>query len=633
MLTTIIISLAAVAIGIGVWLAFARTRLTKSSPPKDFPSTSRETNLDAVAPQHRESAGEPQLRREGQSSPPARAASVGSIAPTNPIEPPTDLRLILQPASTNNRDASSDAGLLAENEPSAVIKEEAPASISAYNSSPTDSSIQQNITVAPETPQNAFREEISPPQYANGEAAAAVTAVQKPQAAEHETPVQLGVYRPPRVAPPSRTRSRTKSEPRTVQRDGSQDNPLEICIQAIFDRYGFCELRVLGQRMEDGEQELNAKSGRETVTLSAYGDFWYQIQLETDLATILSHGILLSARTADGNHLRWQLKGRDVYVLSGRHGFAGYASAKWLKTGRADQIVLCKIERQQEAAAILEQAGCGQLEPHGEDFGAPPGWVFFRAVKPVRSLPLPSPQDILNILRPLPQIEIALDGGLCLRNSVWLSGYPPKINISGDLPSHAAVTIDGHQAERQEDGSYAVPGWDQDGDHFVWCGGQQVNYSIDTPAPGWQPWESYSYASGTVCGAISAPRASKLITVPVTNPVLVGAEPGQVFRCPPRACKEWTGFVSFDPVWALPEDSHRNSHQALLLNSEPPSAPGKTIPLRNKKLLAVKKWCRAILCCSRKEFLPANSEEEKLWRHYISAARQTRRSVKQHGTK
>lgn len=445
-------------------------------------------------------------------------------------------------------------------------------------------------------------------------------------------------YRPPSINPP-RGRPGTRTQPRSVQREQPRGQLLEVNIQAIFDRHGFCQIRLLGERPSDGAQEVEVRSGRETFVLSAYGDAWYEIAAGEKLATLLGDGFRFSTREPVDAQSTWRLSGRDVYVLAGRHGLAGSVSTTWLKIGRDDQVVLCKAGRAAEVMAVLGQAGCVQLEAHSEDYGAPAGWIFFRGVKPLRTLPHASGNDILDVLRPLPEVEIELDDGLWLYDSVWLAGFPPKISVSGDIPSHTEVRIDNHPAALQENGSFTAPGWDQDGDHIVWCGGTQAKYSISSPSPDWEPWQPYDYAGGMVCGAIAIPqKADQLATVPITNRVLLGAKPGEVFRCGMRAGTEWTGFVPFKVVWAIPDDalhSDRNNHRVLLFAAVPPDLLAGAEKFHRGEKLAVWLWCQAILDCRRKglPISPVQSEADQLWRDYARLARKTWRTLKQHGTK
>ena len=77
----------------------------------------------------------------------------------------------------------------------------------------------------------------------------------------------------------------------------------------------------------------------------------------------------------------------------------------------------------------------------------PAGGCSERSV-PQRPVPLSSDADILNVLRPVPEIEIALEGGIRLAYNSWLLGHPPAIRIYG-APEHTeSVLIDGKEGGR-----------------------------------------------------------------------------------------------------------------------------------------------------------------------------------------
>src|SRR6185369_16081694 len=91
-------------------------------------------------------------------------------------------------------------------------------------------------------------------------------------------------------------------------------------------------------------------------------------------------------------------------------------------------------------------------------------------------------------------------------------------------------------------------------------GRQSCSYRIVEPGFDSAPWQAYEFPRGSVCGARveSAPSFKSVpITVPASNPLLIGAEPGQIFLCPSQPGLEWTVFPRFEPVWALPADPLR----------------------------------------------------------------------------
>ena len=113
---------------------------------------------------------------------------------------------------------------------------------------------------------------------------------------------------------------------------------------------------------------------------------------------------------------------------------------------------------------------------------------WLRAVRPQRPVPLGNDSHILNVLRPLPDIEIALEGGIRLTHNQWLLGYPPEIRIYGDPAYTGEVLIDGEEAVRSELGGYKIPGWDTKGDHSVWCDNTSKSYSLTRGKSSWEFW-------------------------------------------------------------------------------------------------------------------------------------------------
>jgi hypothetical protein len=123
-------------------------------------------------------------------------------------------------------------------------------------------------------------------------------------------------------------------------------------------------------------------------------------------------------------------------------------------------------------------------------------------------------------------------------------------------------------------GSYVVPGWDAMGNHNVWCTSSSRTYMVREGAEEWEPWDAYTWSLGepsaegisprpTICGVlIRPPRATnsggRPIAVPTSNPVLIGANPGEIEVCTRRAdvrAGECVGFPWFEPIWAIPADS------------------------------------------------------------------------------
>jgi hypothetical protein len=120
------------------------------------------------------------------------------------------------------------------------------------------------------------------------------------------------------------------------------------------------------------------------------------------------------------------------------------------------------------------------------------------------------------------------------------------------------------------------------------------------------------------------------------NPVLVGAVPGQVFRCTLRADMRNGALllhIPFAPVWALPvDDSHVNKRTAhiVLAGSLQSVRPTQIKITRRNVDPAIAAWCAVIKCAGRKG-LPLATEENGaavLWREYRRAAKQLWRKMR-----
>ncbi len=129
------------------------------------------------------------------------------------------------------------------------------------------------------------------------------------------------------------------------------------------------------------------------------------------------------ADTKDGR-LRWSLAGRDLYILGNSDEWNGLVSRPRLVLGD-EHAVLCTEELILQAEELLQES-CGKvLDCLTHDDGMPAGWVAYQPVVPTKPLPLGHTAHFLDPLRPSPDIEIALRGGIRLHYSQWLAGYPP----------------------------------------------------------------------------------------------------------------------------------------------------------------------------------------------------------------
>ncbi len=424
----------------------------------------------------------------------------------------------------------------------------------------------------------------------------------------------------PRLAP--RRPANQQEKPRSVP----SETPLEIQVGAIFDRFGFCSVGLLPKRSEDLDDDIDAKDGRAAVHLCVL-DEWYQELQFADIGDKLLHGFELKAELPNRRQVRWRLSGRAVYVLAAHQGTNKLVSTPRLHVDRPD-VVLCTVEILPKVEAVLSSSGCEGYTRFDESYGAPRGWIGLRGVVPKEGLLLED-NDPFYALKPEADIQIALDGGIYLLNSVWLAGYPPEIRIVGKSDVPVKVLIDGELAQLTDAGAFTAEGYDAPGQHSVYCEGlaRSCSYSIEEAPESWEEWRAYSFGQADICGPLVELRddaaKQRSFAVPMSNPLLLGAEPGQVFRCTLRKSARWKGYVPFDVVWALPPQpliSNKKTARILQFGEALPS-PTK---VRAKSEAA---WCNAILDASRKGLRIANASDSSTacWREYRKAARNIRK--------
>jgi hypothetical protein len=429
-------------------------------------------------------------------------------------------------------------------------------------------------------------------------------------------------YRPPTQKPQRPAAARPENA--KTKRAEPSELRLEIRVCLRFDRSGgFCEIGLLPERAPELEDEVEVKSGGTTLRLVGEED-WYQEIRPQNIGESLRHGLELKTKFGDQRRARWLLSGRDIYVIASHPRVSYRVSTSRLALSRS-HVVLCVPEKLQQVEDILNEAGCQGYTKLDESHGVPAGWVGLNGVLPTKAIQLEAGTDPLYAIKPAPDIEIELEGGVRLRNQVWLAGYPPRINLFGQVTSSVKFLIDDKEAHQTEGGSFLVDGYDLPGQHFAYCEGLSCSrsYSIEEPPDSWLAWPAYQYGQVDICGPLvrPAPRATRrnAVTVPMSNPILLGAEPGQIFRCSTRSVQRWKGYVPFDVVWALPAlPLICNKKTARILQF----ANAPCIFSRDHRQQSLG-WCNAILDASRKglqiegEF--PNSADQ--WREYKKVAR------------
>ena len=454
-------------------------------------------------------------------------------------------------------------------------------------------------------------------------------------------------YRAPAGGPPS---PRRPSPPRNHADDKGerstvvQSAPVEVRI--LFQRGGYCTVSLLASRPSGLPERLTVSSAAGEVDLLELQEDWYEAEVAGGLADLLRNGLRWTDRETGQE---WVLSRREVFVLAPGTEHRGFVSCPRLVVGR-EHLVLCVAAQLATIEAELREAGCSGWTQLGEDDGAPDGWIVLRAVRPQRPVPPGNDNHILNVLRPLPDIEIALEGGIRLAHNQWLLGYPPKIHIYGDPAHTGKVLIDGEEAARSEQGDYKTPGWDTEGDHWIWCGNTSKSYSLARGQSSWERWPAYSFSlPGTkgkgeklaLCGPVawfgtteSQLDHGRTIQVPQSNPVLLGSRPGEVYFAHQRPDVRGAlclGSPPFNPVWALPaQPLHGDKRRDRILLVGELLAP-TTMPRGSSEWGAsggdVERWYQMILNAGRKGLAvePESWATDQLWRSYKQLARRLRR--------
>jgi hypothetical protein len=455
-------------------------------------------------------------------------------------------------------------------------------------------------------------------------------------------------YRPPRSLPPRPAGRRT---PR-VESAGLREQRLDIPVRLVFERGGFCRLSLIPQKDEGLEGDIRAVGAAGEIELIPLQENFYSDVFPSDMGMVLRHGLEWTAMSAGGEKLRWSLAGREVYVLGEHEHISGYLSTARVLLG-ARHVLLCTDSLAERVAEVVSASGSPPPTLIGPAEGLPAGWMGLSGVVPSVAIPQSSEHDILNILRPRPDIAIVLDGGIRIGRSSWLSGYPPQIRVNGDISAGAGILIDGIAAVRTETGSYAVAGIDTVGAHTVCCADQSRTFQIRPGLESWTGWDAYRWslegiaanavsARPSLCGPIvSAPRgaaadpASRMVAT--RNPVLIGAVPGEIAHANVRGTlrvAEGLAAVPFDPVWALPADSFhcdkRTAHVVALASTAPADQTGIPQIAEEPGLRARRAWCDAILDAARKGLTVEPDEPGRiaLWLQYKRRAKALRRQFR-----
>ena len=263
-----------------------------------------------------------------------------------------------------------------------------------------------------------------------------------------------------------------RSKPKGDVNEADRSRALSIELRLLFERGECCRVSLLPKRTSGLPEELTLRTSTGSVDLVALQDDWYQDIVPSNLGELLRDGAVWQD---EGTGQEWLLSGREIYVLASGSAHRGLVTCPRLLLGR-EHAVLCTSKRLPEVITSLQQTSCNDWKQLDENDGVPQGWFVIRGIVPRSTVPLVENSDILNILRPLPQIEINLEGGIPLGYTSWLATHPPSIRVYGDPDHIQRVTINGQDATLSNDGCYTAPGWDEVGDHQIWCNGTSKSY-------------------------------------------------------------------------------------------------------------------------------------------------------------
>lgn len=441
--------------------------------------------------------------------------------------------------------------------------------------------------------------------------------------------------RPPKYKPSIRVSEATTPTLRNQtasETDGERTRSLGVLVHVAFDRRNRCRISLLPARNEDLDEVVRVNGQNGVESWNASQDEWFGDIVPANLGLLLEQGSIW--QSIKYPELRWVLSGREIYVLAQNSTISAFVSTSRLSL-QWDHLVLVNKRLERPAREALEDAGCSNLLAIDGEGGVPPGWVLFRNVRPTVAVLHDSGAGILNVLRPVHDIEIALRGGIRLGHANWLHRHPPQIRVNG-ATEPVEVLIDGRRAMDDGNGNHEVTGWDQPGKHIVFCCGVTQSYSLVGGIEDWEAFEAFTYQPGrrergpslAICGPLVASHnpAETVILSPSGNTCLLGSVPGQIVASPPRyevSSREFLAIADFPVVWVLPAaplQCDRSVAKIRLVNPHSPcSAPRSlTKAAHNVSLL----WCYAILESSYKrlDIEPGTVEANALWQQYKSEA-------------
>ncbi len=439
----------------------------------------------------------------------------------------------------------------------------------------------------------------------------------------------------PAIRTPKTTRRKSRKEPKESVGQRSRPITLQVAVRAVFGRRNSIQVSLLPARSGDLGEEIDVTGPNEKESWFACQDEWYCDFIPADIGDCLANGM----RWASGS-ATWTLSPRGIFVLVANQTISGFVSTTRLLLNE-DHLILCQEGAQEVVREELEDAGCVEVDCRSGN-GIPEGWVLFSNVRPTVAVDHDESAGIRNVLRPLEDIDIYLEGGIRLSHKRWLHGHSPRIRIRGGRDDNPAVAIDARAASRNSDGSFETQNAFSLGKHVVFCGGVTEPYEIAEGKESWDPFEAFMYRMDreqntevSVCGPVVMGDGEQTL-VPATNRCLVGAKPGDIYLCESpydESMNAMLAITEFPVAWALPANPYQCKKSevfAIAISAKEVSPIMGSIRRRPRLTDDVFRWCNAILNSSRKGLRPGpvDGTVMKLWLEYVRVAREIRRSMK-----
>lgn len=414
-----------------------------------------------------------------------------------------------------------------------------------------------------------------------------------------------------------------------------------IEVRLKFDRDSYCSVSLIPSRSAVLPDQTTVQTAIGEIGLVAINENWYQDVVPPDIGRVLIDGAVWSDAAMN---VKWNLGGRELYVFASQPGMTGYISQPCLELGKK-HFVLCTETLKEHVKEAIRETGAGDFEECDSSRGAPNGWIILRDVLPAKPVRPTHEANILNALRPIPEIDISLEGGIRVESTNWIEGFPPKVFVYGER-EQIDVEIDGKISQRAADGSMFVEGFENIGQHVVWCGGKSKSYTIVPFHSDCEHWDAHIYQLDgrsdeciSFCGPlvrIKKRKQGELVTpvlVSASNPVLLGPAPGDVIEALNVSGGQGMPYIAaptFEPVWAMPKDPihcTKDKSEIQLLSFVHPSFvhPRKFgVKLtRSNNEGDVSKWYQLILDAGRKglDIKPDTAITRSLWSSYKDIAR------------